>query len=240
MKKIIVFILCLTALALGSDREGQSNVMVFGDMMTRFCAEILPMTSTPYKQIDSTTVIELLNSAALEASTDLFCVERDTTLVMVAGTMWYNLPSDFYDVPVNMAQFGVVSIGSGTSGETGMKTMSVSEMGLNLPMSSSNEIPTRYIIRKGQIYIEPVNNDGDTVRVYYAAYANLMVTDTSGTDTSNIDKSYMEYVILSAAAKYLTAANWVTADAYRASRLAIVQGNLAAEEKRLGIIKIEK
>lgn len=238
MKKIILIPLLVGMLAMTgvtSDRAGRDNTTTGDDMLTQLYDEVFPTTNQPQKSLDTTTALNLLNSAALEASVDLYCVERDTVILMIAGTEWYNLPSDFYDVPLGNPVHGVVAVAGGTGDEeVGMKPMSLSQIGKQRPTSSSNEIPSQFLIRKFRIHVEPVNNSNDTVRVYYAAYASVL---DSVQDTTNIDKPYIHYVVLKAAEKFLEGANWGTAQAYATKRLAEVQKSLLLEEKRWGIIR---
>lgn len=235
MKKLIlILLLSMTISAFASDRAGRPNVTTGGDMLTQLFKEVFPNYNQPQKSLDTTTAFNFLNSSTLNASKVLKCVERDTVILMIADTEWYNLPSDFYEIPADMSEFGVVAIGKGTGFEIGMKLMSIFQIGAERPTASSDEIPTNYLIRKYQIHVEPANNSNDSVRVYYAAYSNVL---DSVQDTTNIDKQYIDYVILLAAEKFLRGANWGNMQSYANSRLLVVQANLAEEEKRLGITR---
>ena len=237
MKKLIViFLLVMTSSAFATDRVGQDNITLLGDMLTRLWDELFPTTSTPYKNLDTTIATNLLNWAAENASTEIWCIQRDTAIIVVAGTERYALPSDFYEVPAGMAEFGVVAIPTGTVFETGMKLMNIGQKGQFRVIQSGSEIPSYYLIRKKELHIEPANNSGDTVRVYYAAYSNVLDT-VGGADTTNINKEYIQYVILKAAEKYLKAVNWGNAQGYADSRLEIVQADLTKEERKLGITR---
>ncbi len=235
MKKLILIMILLLAVSVfASDRVGRPNVTTGSDMLTQLYKEVFPNYEQPQKSLDTTTALNLFNSSTMNASKMLYCVERDTIIIMVAGTEWYALPSDFYEVPAHLTQFGAVAIGGNTGEEIGMKLMSISQIGQERPTESSNEIPSHFLINKFMIHVEPVNNSNDSVRVYYAAYANVL---DSVQDTTNIDNQYIDYVVLLTAAKFLRGAMWGGVQSYANDRLAIIQFDLAEEEKRLGIIR---
>ena len=236
MKKIVLLLLLLTGTSYSSDRVGQDNIVELSDMLTQLWDEILPATSTPYKQLDTTTATNLLNWSANNAAHELFAVERDTTIIIAANTYWYNLPSDFYKIPPDQAAFGAVAIDDADGLEYGMQQMNTGQIGLERLTGTTGEIPSRYLIRKHKVYIEPVNDAGDSVRLYYAAHANILDT-VGGADTTNVDLEYIQYVILKAAEKYLQATNWGNKQDYANGRLAIVQAKLLMEEKRLGVTR---
>ena len=60
MKKLIViFLLVMTSSAFATDRAGQDNITLLGDELTRLWDEVFPTTSTPYKNLDTTTATNL-------------------------------------------------------------------------------------------------------------------------------------------------------------------------------------
>ena len=236
MKKIILlFMVLLVVPSYASDRLGQGNTTILSEMITQFYIETFGNAyGTPHKFADTTTVEYLLNTSSLDASTDLNCVERDTTIYTLTDSNWYDLPSDFYDVPANLSRFGVTVKSSSGTRENAMSLIAVDQIGTKSQSATAGEIGAWYCIRKGRIYIEPANNDSDAVKVYYAALANELDT---ATDTTNIDRKYIRYIVLKAAEKFLRTRNWGSYQSVASERLGIVQTELAREETLLGITR---
>lgn len=235
MKKIVLFLLLLVSTVSAVDIEGRDNVNTLADMITGFYDKLFGGSiSAGYQSVDTATVMSLLNSSALNTSVDLYCVQRDTTLTIAAETSWYDLPTDFYCLPPGHPDFGVTAMSADDGLEIGMKLISIDQIGANRLVTSGSEIPSKYLIRKNKIYIEPVNNDSDSVKIYYAAYANSLDTTT---DTTNLDNAYVQYAILGAVEEYLKAVNWGSAQSFAVERLKVIQAAKAKEEAKFNITR---
>jgi len=234
MKRYIIplLLLLLISSAGATDRAGQANVTTGGDMLGQLYKELFPDVSTPYTILDTTTGLALISAATLDVSVDpgLNAVQRDTTIDVVTGTEWYALPSDFYEIPAGVPEFGVTAIPEDEALETGMEIMSVGAIG---QYRDDTGIPLHFLVRKNRLHIEPTNNTGDTVRVYYAAYSNVI---DAVTDTTNIDKRYINYVVLLSAEKYLQGVFSKGNQSFANNKLVYIASKQQEALRKLGVV----
>ncbi len=200
MKKLIcllIFLMVVPAMAL--DRAGQGDTTITNELVTRIYDEGFNWASEAQaiKLVDTSYVIRTLSSSA-EHTGNTYYIERDTIIVTVANTELYNLPNDFNVIPYERPEFGVTSIKKGTGKEVGMKAIAIGDMDM---FDTANQ-PTRFQVRKSQIYIQPVVQANDSIRVYYSARSNTL---DALTDTLNIHREYTDYLVYHALEKIFRA-----------------------------------
>jgi|GEM_PF-4398097 len=193
MRKLLIFLILLimASPATAIEMEGKPDSTIVNGLVSRVFDEGFRWCTDAERiswRIDTTYVIRILDYAA-EQTQKKFYIERDTFTVTVLGTYYYSLPSDFHDMPYERPEFGVTAIQkSSGQKEKGMRPMTVTQM----DAYSSEDQPQRYMIREDQIYIEPVVQSGDTIKIYYAARSNTL---DALTDTTNISRDYLDYMV---------------------------------------------
>ena len=187
MRKIIILLAILTGTAMAVDRAGQGNMVTVTEAVTQVYNEMANYTSSPEKGWDTTSVLRALEPAQ-QATCDRFdACKRDTTINVVTTIESYSLPSDFNRIRYTAA------IAKDTPYEIVMKEMLPTQKGL---FRDAEGIPAKYIVDDPtSIHVEPANTSGDTLRVYYVA--NGAAID-SVQDTLNIDRPYLNYLVLDA------------------------------------------
>lgn len=190
MRKLTIFLILLMAVpAMALDRAGQGDTTIVSDLVTRIFDEGFHWASEAQaiKLVDTSYAIRTLSSSA-EHTGNTYYIERDTIILIVAGTELYNLPNDFNVIPYERPEFGVVSIVKGTGKEVGMKPIAIGE----IDMYATADQPTRFQVRKSQIYIQPIVQANDSIKVCYSARSNTL---SALTDTLNIHREYMDYLV---------------------------------------------
>lgn len=222
--KILILMLMLCASSVqAEDIQGQTNTVVLGDYITNVYYEVAGFVSiaSAHRFADSTMVINRINSARENCANKFPAIQRDTIIVIVAGTQSYSLPSDFKRIEYASAIF------SGTGLEVDMKPSKKDGFGAN---EDATGAPTYYRVFKRKIQISPVNNSNDSVIVHYIANSNVLSSPTA--DTCNIDKEYKEYIILTASESILRG-KIPTMGEFSKARLEDVVSKLKIEEDRL-------
>jgi hypothetical protein len=185
MKKIALILLVGASFA--SDRAGQGNTITVGDLVTQLYNEMVNYTSSPEKHWDTTSVLIALENAGQATLNRFEACKRDTAIDMISGTETYSLPSDFL-----RARYAT-AIEDGQKLEIVMKEMLPTQVGM---YRDPEGIPAKYFIHDvTTIHIEPANNSGDTVRLYYVP--NVAAMD-SVQDTTNIDRAFKDYLVIDA------------------------------------------
>ena len=234
MKKIIVLLLLLSGTAYGTDVTGQGKSMraQTDSLIDRVYDVGFAFTSTPYKLADTTLVMQALSWSADKAA-KRFYIERDTSIVIVAGTEWYSLPSDFWKIPHFLPAFGVVSWGDdqGLGKAVGMQPMSINEVGLHRDLQG---IPQYYLVQKFKLHVEPANKSNDSVKVFYAARSNIMDTIT---DSTSVDWEYLDFIVYDAVMTLYGAVNWGDYQPFADARLAEIK---RARKEAVAIIENQK
>jgi hypothetical protein len=174
-------------------------------------------------------VIQALSWSADRAA-KRFYIERDTTIVIVADTEWYNLPSDFWKIPHYLPAFGAVSWADDQGVHTAerMQPMSVGEIGLH---RTSGDIPQYYLVQKFQLHVEPAITSNDSVRVFYAARSNVL---DALTDSTSVDWEYLDFVVYDALVMIYGGINWGEDQAMADARLEEIK---RAREEAVAIIE---
>lgn len=221
--KILVLMLILFVFPVqAEDIQGQTNTVVLGDYMTNVYYQVAGFVSitSAHRFVDSTMLINRINSARENCANKFPAIQRDTIIVIVAGTQSYSLPSDFKRIEYASAIF------SGTGLEVDMKPSKKDGFGAN---EDATGAPTYYRVFKREIQISPVNNSGDSVIVHYIANSNVL---SANTDTCNVDKEYREYIVLKASESILQG-KMPTMGEFGKMRLEDVITKLKIEEDRL-------
>lgn len=192
----IMLVLILTPLwSFGTDIQGQDNTVILGDYITGVFDEVAGFVTltNAHQVVDSARVIRNINKARKNCANkyEFRAIQRDTTIVVVAGTESYALPSDFNRVK------WVAAISKNTGVEVSMIPGKEDAFGKNRPTSG---LPKKYLVYKRNIIITPAINANDSVVVHYLANSNTL---SIAADTCNIDKEYEEYVILTASKSIL-------------------------------------
>lgn len=225
MKKILLFLLILTVSILASDRVGQDRYMTLTDLLNEFYDEISLFTTAKHRIVDSTSAIRILNNTSNNYAVLHKLVERDTTIVIVADTEKYSLPSDCSEIE------SATSISGGTGNEEAMIQVSYGELGLHRDATGT---PAFFADRKGFIHVVPANTSNDSVVVYYFARSNVL---SALTDTSNLDVDYKTMIVLAAAESALRGKSPSLGEAGRALLAGIV---LRKQEQEVKMLKMEK
>lgn len=198
-------LILLASTAYGADIAGQNNsVRSQADSLVDRVYDVgFGFTSTPRDLADTTLVLQALSWSA-DAAARRFFVQRDTTITIVAGDEWYDLPSDFWAIPSYLPQFGVLTWGDdmGLGTAVGMEPISSGIIGKH---RDDTGIPKYYVVQKFQIHIEPANTSDDTVRVLYAARSNVL---SALTDSTNVDWQYLDFVVYDALVTIYGSINW--------------------------------
>lgn len=192
----IILVLILTPLwSFGADIQGQDNTVILSDYITGVFDEVAGFVTlvNAHQVVDSARVIRNINKARKNCAnkSEFMAVQRDTIIVIVAGTESYALPSDF-----NRIRW-VAAISKNTGVEVSLIPGKEDAYGKNRPTSG---LAKKYLIFKRNIMIEPALNASDSIVVHYLANSNTL---SAGTDTCNIDKEYEEYVVLTASKSIL-------------------------------------
>lgn len=190
MRKLTIFlVLVMFAPVMALDRAGQGDTTIVSELVTRIFDEGFNWASEAQaiKLADTSYVIRVVDYSA-EHTGNKYYIERDTIIVTVANTEFYNLPNDFNVIPYERPEFGVASIVKGTGKEVGMRPITIRD----IDMFATADQPTEYLIRKSQIYIQPIVQANDSIRVYYSARSNTL---TALTDTLNIHREYLNYLV---------------------------------------------
>lgn len=204
MRKLTIFLIPLMAglmvvPAMALDRAGQGDTTIVNDLITRIYDEGFNWASEAQriKLVDTSYAIRTLSSSA-EHTGNKYYIERDTIIVTAANTELYNLPNDFNVIPYERPEFGVTSIKKSTGKEVGMKPITIGD----IDMYDTADQPIEFQIRKSQIYIQPVVQANDSIKVYYSARSNTL---SALTDTLNIHREYMDYLVYHALEKIFRA-----------------------------------
>jgi hypothetical protein len=175
--QIAILLILLVGASFASDRAGQGNTITVGDLVTQLYNEMVNYTSS---------LIALENAGQATLNRFEAC-KRDTAIDMISGTETYSLPSDFL-----RARYAT-AIEDGQKLEIVMKEMLPTQVGM---YRDPEGIPAKYFIHDvATIHIEPANNSGDTVRLYYVP--NVAAMD-SVQDTTNIDRAFKDYLVIDA------------------------------------------
>lgn len=224
MKKLIVLLMLivLPVMSYGEDIAGQNNTVILSDYITGVYNKISPVSiASAHRFFDSTRVIHFINVAREDCANTFQVPQRDTTILIVAGTEWYSLPSDF-----NRVRY-VASISNGTGEEVAMKMADKDYIGLARDDKGS---PSLYLVDNRQIQIVPANNANDSVIVHYLARTNIL---SNNTDTCNIDKEYKQYIALRASEEIYISKASGHAGAYATARAEAMAVLLGKEKERL-------
>ena len=216
----LVVLMLLASIVFGADIAGQSNSVrsQVDSLVDRIYDVGFAFTSQPHKLADTTLVIQALSWSA-DAAAKRFYVQRDTTITVVAGDEWYDLPSDCWAIPAYLPQFGVLAWGEdeGLGAAVGMEPIFVGTIGAT---RDADAIPLYYAVQKFQIHIEPTNNSYDTVRVLYAARSNVL---DALTDSTNVDWEYIDFIVYDALETLYRGINWGANQAVADAKLAEFQ-----------------
>lgn len=201
MKKTILFTMLLAMCAMfwrpvmAADITGQDKYMILTDLLNEFYDEVALFTTAKHRVVDSTTAIRILNNTMNYYACLYNLIERDTVVLIVAGTEKYALPSDCHKIE------SATSIAGGSGDEEAMLQVSYQELGLHRDATGT---PAFFAERKSFIHIVPANTSNDSVLVYYHARSNVL---SANTDTSNVDVDYKTLIVLRAAESTLRGKN---------------------------------
>lgn len=190
MKKVMLILLAIYSLSWGVDRVGVSDSITLGDFVHAIYEQYYAV-SIPSDIVDSATVRDMVNRVCRDVSEKMpdACVRKDTIITTVKDN-WYDLNSDCIDV--NMVLVGI------PDDSTWVPVAEIDSGRIGYNVSSKDEYPKSWWQYGNEIYLEPVNNSGDSVIIFYQARANNMSSDTV---TTNITSKYFETVVAECVAR---------------------------------------